>query len=93
MGCYWIVATEFWRGKAARHWFWGTEGGTLLGSLNYDLYEMPPAGKFPQEVIADFRAWIEMGAIDPREGKVVAASEIDIEAGREFWALSTDRQT
>ena len=62
------------------------EEGTLLGSLNYDLYEMPPAGKLPQEVIADFRAWIEMGAIDPREGKVVAASEIDIEAGREFWA-------
>ena len=31
------------------------EEGTLLSSLNYDLYEMPPAGKLPPEVIADFK--------------------------------------
>ena len=62
------------------------EEGTLLGSLNYDLYEMPPAGKLPDSVIADFRVWIEMGAVDPRQGEVIAAAEIDIEAGREIWA-------
>jgi len=60
--------------------------GTLLGSLNYDLYEMPPAGKLPAAVIKDFRVWIEMGAVDPREGEVVKAAAIDIEAGKEFWA-------
>jgi len=60
--------------------------GTLLGSLSYDLYEMPPAGKLPAAVIEDFRVWIEMGAVDPREGEVVKAAAIDIEAGREFWA-------
>ena len=60
--------------------------GTLLGSLNYDLYEMPPAGKLPAAVIEDFRVWIEMGAVDPREGEVVKAAAIDIEAGKEFWA-------
>ena len=60
--------------------------GTLLSSLNYDLYEMPPAGKLPLEVIADFKVWIEMGAADPREGEVATANTIDIEAGKEFWA-------
>lgn len=62
------------------------EEGTLLSSLNYDLYEMPPAGKLPLEVIADFKVWIEMGAADPREGEVATANTIDIEAGKEFWA-------
>ena len=62
------------------------EEGTLLSSLNYDLYEMPPAGKLPPEVIADFKVWIEMGAADPREGEVAIANTIDIEAGKEFWA-------
>ncbi|MBH57783.1 MAG: hypothetical protein CMJ82_11420 [Planctomycetaceae bacterium] len=60
--------------------------GTLLGSLNYDLYEMPPSGKLPAAVIEDFRTWIEMGAVDPREGGIVQATAIDIEAGRDFWA-------
>ncbi len=34
-----------------------------------DGYEpMPPKGKLPAAVIADFRRWIEMGAPDPRDG-------------------------
>lgn len=60
--------------------------GTLLSSLNYDFYEMPPSGKLPAEVIADFKVWIEMGAADPREGDVVKTTAIDIQAGKEFWA-------
>ena len=31
-----------------------------------DDYEMPPKRKMPDEVIADFKKWIEMGAPDPR---------------------------
>ncbi|MCB1018600.1 MAG: DUF1549 domain-containing protein, partial [Acidobacteria bacterium] len=48
---------------------------------------MPPQGKLSDEVIADFARWIEMGAPDPREGKTQAASTIDIEKGRAFWAF------
>ncbi|MEX2581277.1 MAG: PSD1 and planctomycete cytochrome C domain-containing protein [Verrucomicrobiales bacterium] len=52
--------------------------------------EMPPKYKLDDEVIADFKAWIEMGAPDPRERKAEEAqhytSTIDIEAGREHWA-------
>ena len=29
---------------------------------------MPPKGKLPDRVIADFRRWIEAGAMDPRDG-------------------------
>lgn len=32
--------------------------------------EMPPNGKLPDNVIADFKRWIEMGAPDPRTGGV-----------------------
>ncbi len=41
----------------------------LMAAIAYDggLYDMPPAGKLPDAVIADFRNWIERGAADPRE--------------------------
>ena len=32
---------------------------------------MPPKGKLPDAVIADFEAWISMGAPDPRDGKAL----------------------
>ena len=38
----------------------------LLKALKYDGLEMPPTGKLPDEVIADFAKWIDMGAPDPR---------------------------
>ena len=53
---------------------------------------MPPeksGGKLPANVIADFEAWVKMGAPDPREGAaavVVAKKEIDFNKAREFWA-------
>ncbi len=73
--------------------------GNLDESLLYTaiLYtdsdlEMPPKYKLDDDVIADFKTWIEMGAPDPRErrSKSGAPAEytntIDIEAGREHWA-------
>lgn len=62
----------------------------LLQSLKYETYEMPPAGKLPDEVIADFERWIEMGAPDPRTGSVDPAAmkkEIDFAAARQFWSF------
>lgn len=65
----------------------------LLESLRYESYEMPPAGKLPDEVIQDFETWIKMGAPDPRKGKhKVVSQQIDIEAGREFWSFQPVKQ-
>ena len=57
----------------------------LLEALKYESYEMPPDGKLPSEVIADFERWIAIGLPDPRAGKVVRAGPtIDIEQSRQF---------
>ena len=58
----------------------------LLKALNYDSLEMPPKGKLPATVIADFREWITRGAPDPRRGRAATISKVDIEAGRNHWA-------
>jgi cytochrome c553 len=60
----------------------------LLKTLKYDGdLRMPPKGKLPDSVIADFETWIQSGAADPREGtqqkKQIGMS---LEAGRQFWA-------
>jgi hypothetical protein len=59
----------------------------LIGALKYDGFEMPPKGKLPDAVIADFEKWIELGAPDPRDGKIVAAKGIDLAEGRKFWSF------
>ena len=56
-------------------------------------YEMPPKSKLPDEVLADFKTWIEMGAPDPRVGEAEVVSEIDIEEGKQFWSFQTPRRT
>ncbi len=52
--------------------------------------EMPPKKpRLEGDILADFRQWIEMGAIDPRDepkGKLTDAP-IDYESGRQFWAF------
>ena len=61
----------------------------LLKALRYDGMEMPPTGKLPDEVIADFAKWIDMGAPDPREGDTLAKPkrEINLEEGRQWWSF------
>ncbi|GAB4156145.1 MAG: PSD1 and planctomycete cytochrome C domain-containing protein [Planctomycetaceae bacterium] len=62
--------------------------GELLPALKHETFEMPPKGKLPKQVIADFEKWIKMGAPDPRDGKaVIANSQIDFEASRKFWSF------
>ncbi len=60
----------------------------LISALKFDSFEMPPQGKLPENVIADFEQWVRDGAADPRESKTTPAKsrEIDIEAGRSHWA-------
>jgi hypothetical protein len=64
--------------------------GSLLKALRYtdpDL-RMPPKGKLPSAVVADFEKWIAMGAPDPREEKGKAAVIPDLEKARmEHWAF------
>ena len=61
----------------------------LIKALQYDGIEMPPSGKLPEEVIADFARWIDMGAPDPRQGEapVKAKREIHIDEGRNWWSF------
>ena len=61
----------------------------LIKALKFDGFEMPPTGKLPPEVVADFVKWVDMGAPDPRvDGKVVKTRrEINLEEGRKWWSF------
>jgi len=63
-------------------------GSLILAALKHDGFEMPPAGRLPDPVIADFEKWIDMGAPDPREEPSMAIEErtIDVAAGRRHWS-------
>ena len=58
------------------------EASLILEALRYESFEMPPKGKLPGTVIADFEKWIEMGAPDPRPRSTHAAKTdaVDLEA-------------
>ena len=62
----------------------------LLTALRYsdeDL-QMPPKGKLPLKVIADFERWVKLGAPVPSsKAEVAAKSNIDLDAGRKFWSF------
>ncbi len=58
----------------------------LISALRHESFEMPPKGKLSNAVIADFVAWVEMGAPDPRDGASHVKSQIDFEESRKFWS-------
>jgi hypothetical protein len=66
----------------------------MLKALRYEEMKMPPAGKLPARVVADFEAWIAGGAADPREDKVAAPAQprIDIKAAQNQWAYQLPRR-
>ncbi|MCA9121582.1 MAG: PSD1 domain-containing protein [Planctomycetaceae bacterium] len=65
------------------------EASLLVSAIRYESYEMPPEGRLPDDVIADFETWIKTGAHDPRDTRMQdsLATEIDWEAARSFWAF------
>jgi hypothetical protein len=67
------------------------EESELIAALKYESTEMPPKGRLPDDVIADFEHWINQGAADPRDGTATAAPTIDVEKGRQFWAFVPPR--
>ena len=72
----------------------------LLTALRYvdPLLQMPPTGKLPDSVIADFEAWIAAGAPDPRTDPAAAGPSpaplkgMSIEDGRKWWAFQPVHQ-
>ncbi|MFG0286643.1 MAG: PSD1 and planctomycete cytochrome C domain-containing protein [Rhodopirellula sp. JB044] len=63
----------------------------LYNAIIHEDFVMPPKRKLPQDVIDDFREWIEMGAPDPRVNETVevrsSISEEDIDQAKaNFWA-------
>ena len=62
------------------------EESLLISALRHDSFKMPPKGKLPDSVIADFVKWVEMGAPDPRSGEGVVKSSIDFTEAGKHWA-------
>src|SRR5262245_14882156 len=62
---------------------------TAISHTDPDLKMPPKKDRLPDTVIADFRAWIEMGAPDPRSGNtaISVAPPTDLQAARRFWSL------
>ena len=55
---------------------------------------MPPKTKLDEATLADFEAWVAMGAPDPREGKAASIKKVfwTQELSRQSLGLSTHRQ-
>ena len=70
---------------------------TALRYRNSDL-QMPPSGRLPLEVIADFGRWVQMGASDPRpaindpDEPTSESTAASIETGRQFWSFQPVRK-
>ena len=66
---------------------------TAIEYTNLDL-KMPPTGKLPAEVIADFRQWAAQGSPAPADRAPMAssASGIDWEKARQYWAFQPVRK-
>jgi hypothetical protein len=70
----------------------------LLRAIRYrdeDL-QMPPKGKLPDAVVADFEAWIRMGAPDPRTGPASAPAgrpSADLARARGFWSFRPPKKS
>lgn len=68
----------------------------LMSAIRYESIEMPPTGKLPDAVIADFEKWIDLGAPDPRDEAMpsgVRGGEIDWDAAAKFWAFRAPVET
>lgn len=68
----------------------------LWKSITYSNdMEMPPKNQMPDEVIADFKKWIEMGAPDPRIQDTIpvksTVTKEDIEKGKKFWSFKVPK--
>ncbi|MDA1050327.1 MAG: DUF1553 domain-containing protein [Planctomycetota bacterium] len=67
------------------------EESLLIDAVRFgeEAYQMPPDGKLPADVIANFEKWVAMGAPDPRDAAPNSTPEqsIDWEKARQHWSL------
>ena len=73
------------------------EASLLIKAVRYKdkEFQMPPKRKLSDSQIADFEAWVKMGAPDPRTGAPAAAGtkkEINIAEGRKHWAYQLPKK-
>ncbi len=63
----------------------------LMQALRYgeDSFQMPPSGKLPANVIADFETWIKMGAPDPRDKPSTESPSAEL--AKQHWAFQPPR--
>ena len=64
----------------------------LITAIRYtdESLQMPPNGKLPDTVVADFEEWVKIGAPDPRGSSATKAATkgaINLEKAREFWSF------
>src|SRR5205823_8029296 len=72
----------------------------LLKAIRYadPSLQMPPGGKLPDSVIADFEEWIASGAADPRVDQAAASPSpgplkgMSVEDGRKWWSFQPVRE-
>lgn len=74
------------------------EESLLFNAIIHEDFVMPPKRKLSDEVIANFRKWIQMGAPDPRVQNVAeirsSISVDDIEkAKQDFWAYQAPERS
>jgi hypothetical protein len=72
-----------------------TEKSLIVQAIRYkdDNLLMPPKKKLSPEVVANFEAWVKMGAPDPRADGAPVAAGIDVESARKFWAFQKPKET
>jgi hypothetical protein len=64
------------------------DSSPLILALKYDGLEMPPSGKLPDSVIADFEDWIQLGLPDPRKRpNNDEAEQAEAVAREDLWSL------
>ncbi len=61
----------------------------ILDAMNYKSFEMPPAGKLDEAVIAKFEQWIKTGATDPRVSTSTTTGPLQVnwEEATQHWAF------
>lgn len=62
----------------------------LIDAIRYETFQMPPDGKLPEHVIADFVKWVRVGAPDPRDG--VPVHSLSTDSASEYWAFQPPRR-
>jgi len=70
----------------------------LIDAIRYTNKDtaMPPeksGGKLPDSVIADFEAWVKMGAPDPRDGTAKVVKKLDMEEAKKWWSYQPPKKS